>query len=277
MVTAARLPQLQEPLDTAPGNAQAATLGLSVQGQGLDSMISLPLLSSSAPLLQFSPLGSAFVSPQALAELLGPGQELGQPQRSSLCDTTVQASIQIPKATSQKQTKMIVIESQGPEHENAKEIYEKFQKWRKLYFQEEENNSMGQGPGSVTFTESAFRKCWGLKLYAEKVLGGSLHEAKDAIRQMGAETQVIRIFVDVPFCGNENKWVLYPWRQDKKFDDFPFGKGNEILRFQLGSICEREEKRREEKRREEKRREEKRREERREEKREEKRRREKRD
>ncbi|RMC03815.1 hypothetical protein DUI87_19568 [Hirundo rustica rustica] len=42
MVTAARLPQLQEPLDTAPGNAQAATLGLSVQGQGLDSMIPLP-------------------------------------------------------------------------------------------------------------------------------------------------------------------------------------------------------------------------------------------
>ncbi|RMB88580.1 hypothetical protein DUI87_35081 [Hirundo rustica rustica] len=42
MVTAVRLLQLQEPLDTAPGNAQAATLGLSVQGQGLDSMIPLP-------------------------------------------------------------------------------------------------------------------------------------------------------------------------------------------------------------------------------------------
>ncbi|RMB95520.1 hypothetical protein DUI87_27630 [Hirundo rustica rustica] len=52
--------------------------------------------------------------------------------------STVQASIQIPKATSQKQTKMMVIESQGPEHENAKEIYEKFQKCRKIYFQEEE-------------------------------------------------------------------------------------------------------------------------------------------
>ncbi|RMB92915.1 hypothetical protein DUI87_30653 [Hirundo rustica rustica] len=52
--------------------------------------------------------------------------------------STVQASIQIPKATSQKQTKMMVIESQGPEHENAKEIYEKFQKCRKNYFQEEE-------------------------------------------------------------------------------------------------------------------------------------------
>ncbi|RMB96933.1 hypothetical protein DUI87_26512 [Hirundo rustica rustica] len=52
--------------------------------------------------------------------------------------STVQASIQIPKATSQKQTKMMVIESQGPEHENAKEIYEKFQKCRKIYFQQEE-------------------------------------------------------------------------------------------------------------------------------------------
>ncbi|RMC16800.1 hypothetical protein DUI87_06394 [Hirundo rustica rustica] len=52
--------------------------------------------------------------------------------------STVQASIQIPKATSQKQTKMMVIESQEPEHENAKEIYEKFQKCRKIYFQEEE-------------------------------------------------------------------------------------------------------------------------------------------
>ncbi|RMC16742.1 hypothetical protein DUI87_06336 [Hirundo rustica rustica] len=53
--------------------------------------------------------------------------------------STVQASIQIPKATSQNQTKMMVIESQEPEHENAKEIYEKFQKCRKIYFQEEED------------------------------------------------------------------------------------------------------------------------------------------
>ncbi|RMC05670.1 hypothetical protein DUI87_17755 [Hirundo rustica rustica] len=64
--------------------------------------------------------------------------------------STVQASIQIPKATSQKQTKMMVIESQGPEHENAKEIYEKFQKCRKIYFQEEEgipyNISNGDTP-----------------------------------------------------------------------------------------------------------------------------------
>ncbi|RMB92726.1 hypothetical protein DUI87_30872 [Hirundo rustica rustica] len=46
----------------------------------------------------------------------------------------VQASIQIPKATSQKQTKMMVIESQEPEHENAKEINEKFQNVEKFIF-----------------------------------------------------------------------------------------------------------------------------------------------
>ncbi|RMB96462.1 hypothetical protein DUI87_27137 [Hirundo rustica rustica] len=59
----------------------------------------------------------------------------------------VQASIQIPKSTSQKQTKMMVIEIQEPEHENAKEIYEKFQKCRKIYFQEEEHILHRRCPG----------------------------------------------------------------------------------------------------------------------------------
>ncbi|RMB88881.1 hypothetical protein DUI87_34724 [Hirundo rustica rustica] len=43
MVTVLRLPQLQDrALDTAPRDALAATLGLSVQGRGLHSMILLP-------------------------------------------------------------------------------------------------------------------------------------------------------------------------------------------------------------------------------------------
>ncbi|RMC03861.1 hypothetical protein DUI87_19614 [Hirundo rustica rustica] len=59
--------------------------------------------------------------------------------------STVQASIQIPKATGQNQTKMMVIEGPEPEHENTKEIYEKFQKCKKLYFQEEENKIIPRG------------------------------------------------------------------------------------------------------------------------------------
>ncbi|RMB99820.1 hypothetical protein DUI87_23597 [Hirundo rustica rustica] len=78
MVTAARLPQLQEPLDTAPGNAQAATVGLSVQGQGLDSMIPLPP-SQLSPFCSSHPWAQPLCLLQALAELLGPGQERDSP------------------------------------------------------------------------------------------------------------------------------------------------------------------------------------------------------
>ncbi|RMB97444.1 hypothetical protein DUI87_26055 [Hirundo rustica rustica] len=78
MVTAARLPQLQEPLDTAPGNAQAATVGLSVQGQGLHSMIPLPP-SQLSPFCSSHPWAQPLCLLQALAELLGPGQERDSP------------------------------------------------------------------------------------------------------------------------------------------------------------------------------------------------------
>ncbi|RMB97374.1 hypothetical protein DUI87_26102 [Hirundo rustica rustica] len=78
MVTAARLPQLQEPLDATPRNAQATTVGLSVQGQGLDSMILLPP-SQLSPFCSSHPWAQPLCLLQALAELLGPGQERDSP------------------------------------------------------------------------------------------------------------------------------------------------------------------------------------------------------
>ncbi|RMB89963.1 hypothetical protein DUI87_33662 [Hirundo rustica rustica] len=58
----------------------------------------------------------------------------------------VQASIQIPKATSQKETKMMVIESQEPEHENSKEIDEKFQNVEKFIFKKKRSSHGREDP-----------------------------------------------------------------------------------------------------------------------------------
>lgn len=52
--------------------------------------------------------------------------------------STVQASIRRLEVNTQKQAKIMLMESQRPNHETAKEIYNKYQKLRKFYFQEQE-------------------------------------------------------------------------------------------------------------------------------------------
>ncbi|XP_050829290.1 endogenous retrovirus group 3 member 1 Env polyprotein-like [Serinus canaria] len=52
--------------------------------------------------------------------------------------SAVQASIQSPESNNQKQAKIMLMESQEQKHETAREIYNKYQKLRKFYFQESE-------------------------------------------------------------------------------------------------------------------------------------------
>lgn len=52
--------------------------------------------------------------------------------------STIQASAQISETNRQKQTKIMVMESEEKEYSKAKKAYDQYQKLRRFYFQEEE-------------------------------------------------------------------------------------------------------------------------------------------